>query len=166
MIRFSLKCSEDHHFESWFQSGSAFDKVKAAGLVSCPTCGTTVVDKTLMAPPVRTARAAVPRDETQPNAETSETATQIATAQTEVAPSAPQPSSEDVAHKIAELKAHVEATSDYVGKDFAKEARAMHGGETPERSIYGEANLTEAKALIEEGIPLAPLPFIPARKVN
>lgn len=170
MIRFSLKCSEDHHFESWFQSGQAFDKVQAAALVSCPICGSTSVEKMLMAPRVRTARAAVPNEEAQ--AENSATASNSAppaksTTLTEVTPPpSTQMTQEDMADKIAELKAHIETTSDYVGENFAKEARAMHSGETPERSIYGEANLAEAKALIEEGVPLAPLPFIPARKVN
>ena len=64
------------------------------------------------------------------------------------------------------MREHVEKHSTYVGGSFAKEARAMHLGDTPERPIWGEANPTEAKALIEDGIPIAPLPFIPTRKTN
>ena len=67
---------------------------------------------------------------------------------------------------LAELKRHVEANSEYVGLEFAREARAMHEGETPERSIYGEARADEAKKLLEDGIPVAPLPFRPGRKSN
>jgi hypothetical protein len=68
--------------------------------------------------------------------------------------------------KLKALRAHVEANSDYVGSNFASEARAMHLGERPERTIHGEANLAEAKALVAEGVPVMPLPFIPKRKTN
>ena len=67
---------------------------------------------------------------------------------------------------IAEIKKHVEENSNYVGKDFAKEARAMHLGDLPERPIYGEAKAEEAKSLIDDGIPVTPLPFTPNRKTN
>lgn len=67
---------------------------------------------------------------------------------------------------LTKLKAEVEANSDYVGKSFAKEARAMHLGEAPERAIYGEAKIEDAKSLIEDGIPVLPLPFRPTRKSN
>ena len=67
---------------------------------------------------------------------------------------------------LKELRKHVEKNSDYVGTDFVKEARDMHEGNTPERSIYGEANPIEAKKLIDEGIPVTPLPFAPKRKSN
>lgn len=162
MIRFALKCDQDHSFESWFQSGTAFDKVKAAGMVSCPTCGSTHIEKTLMAPRVQTARntSVDPQKNEVPQADDA----------TPTVPTVPseflQTPSKELEAKIAALKAHVEATSDYVGKNFAKEARAMHEGETPERIIYGEANMAEAASLVEDGIPVAPLPFIPARKTN
>jgi hypothetical protein len=67
---------------------------------------------------------------------------------------------------LAALRAQVEAGSDYVGMNFAAEARAIHDGTAPERSIYGEARADEARALIEEGIPVAPLPFLPTRKAH
>ena len=67
---------------------------------------------------------------------------------------------------MAAMRQHVEANSDYVGVNFVTEARRMHAGEAPERPIYGEARFADAKALIEEGVPIAPLPFMPARKVN
>lgn len=68
--------------------------------------------------------------------------------------------------EINALREHVEQNADYVGGNFAREARSMHSGDAPERAIYGEANGAEAKALIEEGVPVAPLPFIPNRKAN
>ncbi len=72
----------------------------------------------------------------------------------------------EIEAEIAKLRAKVEAESDYVGEDFAKEARAMHLGEAPERAIYGETKLEDAKELIEDGVPVMPLPFTPTRKVN
>lgn len=69
-------------------------------------------------------------------------------------------------HPMAALKRHVETHSDYVGAGFAAEARAIHEGTAPERSIYGEARADDARKLLEDGIPVAPLPFVPARKAN
>jgi hypothetical protein len=134
MIRFHLKCDQNHEFESWFQSGAAFDKLVAAGLVNCSMCGSAKVAKTIMAPAVSTS-------------------SQI---------TAPKPSE----NEIAALRERVEASSDYVGKGFVKEARDMHDGRVPERPIYGEANLNDAKKLLEDGIPVVPLPFMPRKKTN
>ena len=134
MIRFHLKCDQDHEFESWFQSGAAFDKLVAAGLVNCTMCGSAKVAKTIMAPAVSTS-------------------SQI---------TAPKSSE----NEIAALRDKVEANSDYVGKGFVKEARDMHDGLVPERPIYGEANLKEAKKLVDDGIPVVPLPFMPRKKTN
>jgi len=134
MIRFQLKCDQDHQFESWFQSGAAFDKLVAAGMVNCVSCGSAKVTKTIMAPAVSTSsEISAPK-------------------QTESA--------------LAAMRDKVEATSDYVGKSFVKEARDMHDGIAPERPIYGEANLQEAKKLVDDGIPIVPLPFMPRKKTN
>lgn len=157
MINYTLKCANHHRFDSWFQSADAFDKLKAAGMVSCAVCGDTQVEKAMMAPRVRPARSAAtqPQDTTPaPDPKT---------------PSAPGPLSAPASpaeQALKELRTHVEANSDYVGKDFASEARAMHDGEAPERPIYGEAKVEEAKALIEDGVPVAPLPFNIGRKTN
>ena len=145
MIQFSLICDKGHRFDSWFQSGAAFEKLQAAGHVACAVCGSPKVEKALMAPRLSTQDSAA-------EAEPPETPL-----------SAPQSPTEEA---IAAMKAHVEANSDYVGDDFAREARAMHLGESPERAIWGEARGDEAKALIDDGIPVAPLPFTPTRKSN
>ncbi len=134
MIKFHLKCDQDHQFESWFQSGAAFDKLVAAGMINCTTCGSTDVTKMIMAPAVNTSNSIT------------------APKQTDAA--------------LAELKKKVEANSEYVGSDFATEAREIHDGTKPERPIYGEANLQEAKKLVDDGIPVMPLPFIPRKKTN
>ena len=139
MIRFSLICDKDHGFDSWFPSGEAFDSLKAQGHVACPVCGSGAVEKALMAPAVRPARkdAAALR-----------------------APANP------VEEALAALRRQVEENSEYVGMNFAAEARRIHEGDAPERAIHGEARMDEAKKLVEDGIPVAPLPFLPARKVN
>ena len=148
MIQYTLKCADGHTFDSWFQSGAAYDKLAAAGMVACAVCGSSRVSKSIMAPRVRAARAAAP-EPTQP------------------APSGPLSASASPAEQaLAELRRKVEQNSDYVGLNFATEARAMHDGDAPERAIYGEANIEEARGLIEDGIPVMPLPFRLGRKNN
>jgi hypothetical protein len=147
MIRYSLKCEAGHGFDSWFQNAEAFSALRAAGQLSCPVCGTVRVEKALMAPAVRPARSAAAGPEA------------------EAAPSLRDPQSELEA-AIAALRRQIEANSDYVGMNFVTEARRMHLGEVPERAIHGEARPEEARKLIEEGVPVAPLPFLPSRKVN
>ena len=137
MIRYTLKCAEGHSFESWFASSEGYDKLAVAGMVACSFCGSTQVEKTLMAPSVRQSDApAKPTREAQ------------------------------MAAALAEMRKEVEANSSYVGGDFAKEARAMHDGKMPERAIHGEAKPEEARKLLEDGVPVVPLPFLPKRKVN
>lgn len=152
MIKYALKCSNAHIFESWFASAAAYDTLKSAGHVACVICGVQDVEKAIMAPRVSTARSktAAPDTET-PDAEKS----------TEI--KAP---SEETAKALADMRKHVEDNATYVGGNFAKEARDQHLGDVPDRPIWGQANAEEAKALIEDGVPVAPLPFIPTRKAN
>lgn len=145
MIKFALRCAEGHVFESWFQSSAAFDSLRVQGFLTCPDCGSAQVEKALMAPAVATAKTESP----DPAADTTP----------EITPDAR-------AEKLRALRAEIEAQSDYVGQKFAHEARAMYLGDIPQRSIYGEAKLDEAKALLEEGVPVMPLPFMPTRKSN
>ena len=141
MIQYALKCDKDHRFDSWFQSASAFDALVKSGHLSCVHCGSTKVAKAIMSPRV------------SGNADAPDTP----------ALSAPQSESEQA---LTALRKHVAENADYVGDNFAEEARSMYLGATPERAIYGEANGAEAKALIEDGVPVAPLPFMPNRKAN
>ncbi|MEM9435129.1 MAG: DUF1178 family protein [Pseudomonadota bacterium] len=144
MIRYALKCGDGHAFESWFQSAEAYDTLRARHLVTCPDCGNAEVSKAMMAPPVRPGRTSAKQDE---------------------AP-VPVPKQDPRKEALAKLKAEIEANSDYVGMSFAKEARAIHDGTAPERAIYGEAKPEEAKKLLEDGVPVAPLPFIPKSRTN
>ncbi|MCK0142130.1 DUF1178 family protein [Aliiroseovarius sp. F20344] len=163
MIRYALKCDQNHSFESWFQNADAFDGLRAAGHVACPDCGSSNVEKSLMAPKVRPARNAAQK----PAVPQTKPAPPAAAAQAPTPHVAPPPEVQaEIEAEISKLRAKVEAESDYVGEDFAKEARAMHLGQAPERAIYGETKLEDAKKLIEDGVPVLPLPFTPTRKVN
>ena len=141
MIRYALNCENGHVFESWFQSSEAFEDLRVRKFVSCPDCGSVEVRKSLMAPGVQRTK----------KSKTAE---------------APEPEPAKKERALAELRQQVEQNSEYVGMNFATEARAIHAGDAPERSIYGEARITEARALIEDGVPVAPLPFAPRRKMN
>jgi hypothetical protein len=127
MIRFHLKCDQNHQFESWFQSNDAFDKLAQKGLVACAICGSVEVSKSVMAPAVATKGA-------------------------------------PAEHPLAALRRKVEESADYVGASFATEARAIHDGDAPDRPIYGEARPEDARRLLQDGIPVLPLPFVPAKK--
>ena len=133
MIRYALRCDRGHGFDGWFRSAAGFDSLLSAGQVECSVCGSTVVTKAPMAPavPAREDAAARPPDAPGSHAE----------------------------RALAEFRRHVEANSDYVGMRFVQEARAMHEGRLPERAIHGEARVEDARKLIEDGVPVAPLPF-------
>lgn len=143
MIRYALACEAGHTFESWFPSSDSYDEQVARGLVTCPVCESAKVSKTVMAP--RLART----DKAEP------------------APAAAQPVpmiAEPARQMRALLRAvreHVMANSEHVGERFPEEARKIHYGESEERSIYGQASPDEARALVEEGIEVAPLPVLP-----
>lgn len=142
MIRYALKCAQGHSFESWFQSADAFDTLAGRGMVACAVCGGTEVEKAVMAPRVSGALPAAPeRPLSGPPAHPAEQA-------------------------LRELKKRIEAESTYVGDKFADEARRIHLGDAPARMIHGEARPDEARKLIEDGVPVAPLPFMPGSKSN
>ena len=145
MFCFTLACDKGHGFESWFASNDKFEALQSAGHVTCPECNSSAVTKELMAPPVRASRKGKKAAAPQPMA------------------ASPDP---DVAQAIKAIRDHVEKNSDYVGDNFAKEARAMHEGDSPQRSIHGQARPEEAKKLIEDGVPAMPLPFVPRQKTN
>ncbi len=176
MIRYTLKCSDGHQFDSWFANADGFESLKARGLITCAICGGTNVSKSLMAPAVTPARKAASR--TTDEAPTLPTKAPVANAEAQISPQAPSvpsaapqdaplstPASPQEA-ALSKMRAHLEANSEDVGKTFAQEARAMHEGATPDRAIHGEASPQEAKALLEDGVPVLPLPFLPKRKTN
>lgn len=137
MIKYTLTCPEQHVFDSWFSSSADFDRLAASGHLSCAVCASANVTKTLMAPSV-----ASPED--RPLSQPATPAEQA----------------------VRALKDKIERECEDVGRNFASEARAIHDGDAPERSIYGEARLEDAKSLIEDGVNVAPLPFRPTRKTS
>lgn len=164
MIRYALACDDDHGFEAWFSSSDAYDDQVARGLVECPHCGSTQVRKQIMAPAVRTSRSKEARSR-----EALETVRPDAPDRTpDAAPSINAPAEfEAVARKV---RAHIRSHYDYVGEDFARQARAIHAGDAPQRLIYGETTPAERARLEDEGVPCAPLPEpfapVPAKKAN
>lgn len=141
MIRYALACEKGHDFESWFRDSDSFARQLAAGLVECPLCGSVKVEKQIMAPQVaRTDRLPVAPEPAQ------------------VAMMAPEEA--EFRRKLRELRDHVTANAENVGKRFPEVARQMHYEEIEKRSIYGEANAEETRELMEEGIEFHPLPFL------
>ena len=141
MIRYALACEAGHEFEGWFSASEDFDDQAGRGLLACPVCDTHAVRKQIMAPSV----AGSTRRETDEN------------------PGAKRAMMMEV---MGRVRAHVQANFDYVGDTFAREARAIHEGRSEERGIYGEATPTEVKALVADGVPVAPLPPEPPKKTE
>lgn len=159
MIRYTLKCDQNHRFDSWFDSSAGFDRLRDMGLLTCAVCGSTHVDKALMAPRLGG------DDTAAPGPAVSDAGPAAPDAGPPALADAPAPAPE-LAEKIAALRAHIDTVSDDVGRAFATQARAMHDGDTPPRPIHGEAAPDEARALIEDGVPILPLPFLPKSKAN
>ena len=155
MIVFDLSCHEGHRFEGWFASSTDYADQQVRGLLACPSCGSTEVSKAPMAPAVP-AKGNSRQDVVPPEA-----SRQVA--------NTPMPAEVQKAlAALAKAQAAALKNSTWVGDKFAEETRKMHYGERDEAPIHGQASLAEAKALIEEGVPVAPLPFpvAPPEKLN
>ena len=150
MIRYSLRCEQSHSFESWFQSSAAYDQQVKRHLVACPVCGSVKVEKAIMAPRIASKKG---RDKTpapSPAEKPANEPTSLMMAQ-----------ERELRAKIKELRDHIVKNADNVGERFPTEARAMHYGDKEHRPIYGEASPEEARALIDEGVEVSPLPTLP-----
>ena len=169
MIRYSLVCNKRHEFESWFANSAAYDKQAKRGLVACPLCGSTKVEKALMTPRLaradakaartRAALPAPPPTAQQPAAAGVVPPPASAGAATPVAMISPQ--EQEFRRKLKELRDHVLSNAENVGPRFPEEARKIHYGEVEHRSIYGIASPQEAKELHDEGIEFSSLPVLP-----
>lgn len=154
MIVYELRCTTGHGFEAWFRNSEAYDQQHAAHQITCPVCGDDGVSKAPMAPRIGRSGSAL-RDAAR------EKQQELASTVAEARPDQMNPEQmRIVLTKIAELNKHIAETCDYVGSDFAEEARKIHYGETEHREIYGEASPTEAAELREEGIAVATVPWI------
>ncbi len=139
MIKYALGCAEGHSFESWFPDSAAYESQRKRGLVDCPECGSTRVEKAIMAPAVMGA-------ERSPGP-------------------APAENAEDDRRRLARnamarIRREIEANTDDVGAKFPDIARAIHLGEEPRRGIRGRASLEEARSLIEDGVEVMPMPTL------
>jgi hypothetical protein len=141
MIRYALICDHDHPFEGWFGASADFDAQATAGLLACPACGSLAVRKQIMAPAVAGTKA-------------------------RGAPAAPGQMRAMMMEAMGKVRRHVEENFDYVGDNFAREARSIHEGKAEERGIYGEATPAEVKALVDDGVPVAPLPPEPPKNTE
>ena len=140
MIKYKLQCNNLHQFESWFRTSDDYEKLNNEKMLSCEICGSKSISKSLMSPSVSS----------KENKQSKEILDTV-------------PSKEQ--KLIKQLKKEVEKNCEYVGDNFEKEARAIHFGDSPERSIYGKTTIKEAKSLYEDGIPVTPLPWVD-RKTN
>jgi len=136
MIKYDLICRHDHAFEAWFSTSSDYDDQRKKRLVQCPFCGSTKIEKAIMAPNVSTSR----KKESRAVKQTEAMAIMNAAA--------------------SKIRKEIEDKCDYVGEKFPEEARAIHYGEKEERAIYGEATAKEAAELQDEGVGIASLPEV------
>jgi hypothetical protein len=158
MIRYSLSCEKNHEFEIWFKNSADYDKQNKRGLVTCPACGSSKVEKALMTPSLgRGTRKGARKPEPE--------ATQPVAVETPAENKNPvamvSPQEREFRAKLKELRDHLTKNAENVGGKFPEEARKMHYGEKEHRSIYGEASPQEAKELLDEGVELHPLPVLP-----
>ena len=171
MIRYSLRCERDHTFESWFQDSAAYDSQVKRKLVSCPACGSAKIEKAIMAPRIvskkgreRQETAPVPAPAPAPTAPAEAVSgppAQGTPAQAQGSTPLMMAQERELRAKLKELRDHIVKNADNVGEKFPNEARKMHYGEIEHRPIYGEASPEEARALIDEGVEVSPLPVLP-----
>jgi hypothetical protein len=156
MIHYNLRCKKGHAFESWFQSSSAYEVQEKRQLVSCPVCGSSEVERAIMAPQIvskkgRKGADSVPAATPPPATEvTAPSSTPLLMAQ-----------EQELRAKLRELRDHIVKNADNVGERFPNEARKMHYGDIEHRPIFGEASPDEARSLIDEGVEVMPLPVLP-----
>ncbi len=151
MIHYSLQCTQAHEFDGWFASSAGFDAQVARGLVECPVCGDAKITRGLMAPAVpkkgNAKRAVAVQPPAQPQTQSMAVTGEQVPAQVRAA--------------LQKLRSEIERNCDYVGDQFAQEARRIHEGEVEARGIYGETTPEQAEALAEDGIAVARIPWVP-----
>jgi len=151
MILFALRCAEGHQFEAWFRDNATYDRQSGRGLIACPDCGSNQVEKAPMAP--RLGRSHKSEASRAPEASEVQPAT---------APADAPPTPAQLRYALQVLRRHVERNCENVGPKFAEEARRIHKGEAETRGIYGEATPADTEKLLEEGIEVATIPWVPS----
>jgi hypothetical protein len=157
MIHYQLQCGQNHAFDGWFKDSASFGKQARRGLLECPVCGDAAVERALMAPAVpRKGRGRRVEADAAPAVEASSGS---ASGGPVAVAGARMP--DHVRAMMQKLRAEIERNCDYVGEDFADEARRIHRGESDRRGIYGETSADDAESLAEEGIAVASVPWVP-----
>ena len=135
MIKYQLNCKKCKiDFDSWFASSNEYERLKIKKLLSCIKCGSLKVEKSLMAPNLFSKNNKINNQENKKILE--------------------------IKNKLKEYKKFVEKNLDYVGDNFAYEARSIHyGGKKRKKGIYGKASNQDIKDLSEEGIETQALPW-------
>ncbi len=154
MIHYQLRCSADHGFDGWFRDSAAFDAQAERGLVECPACGDTRVNRALMAPRIAKSRQMLDGKTGEPAGVPAPAPETPVAGKDAVLP-------DKVRAALQRLRAEVERNCDYVGQDFADEARRIHHGKAESRGIYGESTPEQAEALADDGIEVARIPWLP-----
>ena len=139
MIKYNLKCENNHNFDAWFSDSSNFEEQNKKNLIFCPKCNSTKIEKNIMAPNIGS------KKQSYTNALKTE---------------------KNYEKIMKNVRKHVEKNFEYVGDKFADEARAIHYGEKEEREIYGETSVEEAVDLIEEGVNVSPIPGVDPKLKN
>ena len=136
MIKYNLKCHNDHEFESWFSNSKEFDKLKKKNLLECIYCLSKKIDKSIMAPMVS-------------NLKNKDYQYDILDKDLQIKK-----------NKFVQLRKYIEKNFDYVGKDFAKKVREVYYDKKSNKAIYGTATSEEREELAEEGIDLLSIPWV------
>jgi hypothetical protein len=153
MIHYDLLCEDGHAFDGWFKGSSEFDRLARAKLLTCPQCGGSKVDRAMMAPRIgKHGRAASPPMREEPT---------MSAAAPMPSPTLAGPIPDGLRAVLAKLREEVEARCDYLGSGFAEEARKIHEGSAPARGIYGEATPDDIESLLDDGIDITPIPWVP-----
>lgn len=160
MISFNLHCDNEHEFQAWFSSGASFDDQKKSKLLTCPICGSVKVEKSLMAPAVRTTKGS----DVVPVASVDDANVSAVTSGPAEMPAEIVEAHEKMRELAQTVARELKKNSDDVGDGFADEARKIHLGETEARAIHGKATTEEARDLSEDGIDFLPLPDLPESK--
>jgi len=167
MIVFDLRCDENHVFEAWFQNSDAYEIQAEKSQVECPFCGSNIVTKSLMSPNIAAKsnmKGNISATETTDISHIDHREDHMVAASANV-PESMEASADDVKRALehmhntmAKYRNHVKKECEYVGENFAKEARAIHDGDAEIRGIYGEATLQETEELLNDGVDILPVP--------
>jgi hypothetical protein len=156
MIHYQLRCEQGHEFDSWFKDSAGFERQAKRGLIECPSCGAVKVERALMAPHVPSKRRRA-----EPEILPPKPVPVPAAGPDSVPVTAGGRMPDHVRAMLQRMRSEVEKNCDYVGPQFADEARKIHRGESDKRGIYGETTPEQAEKLSEEGIEVSAIPWLP-----